>query len=275
MKIAAAPISWGVCEVPGWGYQLDPDRVITEMRTLGLTATELGPDGFLSPDILKNHDMQAIGGFVPVVLHRPGHDPLPELKELVGNFAEETVVVLAAVTGEDGYDAKPALDADGWRTLLGNLDRITAELPRAVTLHPHVGTMIETAAEVRRVLGGSHIKLCLDTGHLLIGGTNPLDLARDEPHRIAHAHLKDVDTSLATQVQAGTLSYTEAVKNGIYRPLGQGDVDIAGIITSLTAAAYNGWYVMEQDVILTTDPPPGTGPITNVQTSLTYLRGLS
>jgi inosose dehydratase len=46
-KIAGAPISWGVCEVPGWGYQLGPDRVLTEMREVGLTATELGPEGFL------------------------------------------------------------------------------------------------------------------------------------------------------------------------------------------------------------------------------------
>ncbi|GAA1000973.1 sugar phosphate isomerase/epimerase [Acrocarpospora macrocephala] len=275
MKIAAAPISWGVCEVPGWGHQLDPDRVLAEMRALGLAATELGPDGFLSPDILKNHDMRAIGGFVPVVLHQPGHDPLPGLKDLIESFAEETVVVLAAVTGADGYDTRPTLDADGWRTLLGNLDRITAELPRQVTLHPHVGTMVENAAEVRRVLDGCGIKLCLDTGHLLIGGTDPLDLALREPHRIAHAHLKDVNATLAAQVQTGALSYTEAVKIGIYRPLGEGDVDIAGIIASLTKSSYDGWYVMEQDVILTTTPPPGEGPITNVRTSLDYLQALS
>ena len=53
IKIAGAPISWGVCEVPGWGYQLDRDRVLTEMRGAGLTATELGPDGFLPTDTEK------------------------------------------------------------------------------------------------------------------------------------------------------------------------------------------------------------------------------
>ncbi len=74
MKIAGAPISWGVCEVPGWGYQLSSDRVLTEMRQAGLTATELGPDGFLPTDtgeliaLLDGYGLACVGGFVPVVL---------------------------------------------------------------------------------------------------------------------------------------------------------------------------------------------------------------
>ncbi len=73
-RIAGAPISWGVCEVPGWGYQLAPDRVLAEMAEVGLAATEWGPDGFLPADpraVLAEHHLAAIGGFVPVQLHRP------------------------------------------------------------------------------------------------------------------------------------------------------------------------------------------------------------
>ena len=106
------------------------------------------------------------------------------------------VLVLAAATGADGYDARPTLDDDQWATLLANLDRLAdAAADRGVlaVLHPHVGTMVETRSEVDRVLDGSAIRLCLDTGHLLIGGTDPLQLAREVPDRIAHAHLKDVD----------------------------------------------------------------------------------
>src|SRR5256714_6287743 len=81
-RIAGAPISWGVCEVPGWGYQLSPDRALSEMREVGLAATELGPEGFLpaEPDalaaVLRQHHLTAVGGFTPVVLHVPGQDPL-------------------------------------------------------------------------------------------------------------------------------------------------------------------------------------------------------
>ena len=86
---------------------------------------------------------------------------------------------------------------------------------RAV-LHPHVGTMVEKKDEVNRVLDGSTIPLCLDTGHLLIGGTDPLELARAAADRIAHTHLKDVDADLAARVQSGELTYTQAVAQGMY-----------------------------------------------------------
>ncbi len=207
----------GVCEVPGWGHQLAPARVLAEMRDLGLAATEFGPDGFLSAAaaeraaLLAEHGLRAVGGFAPVVLHDPGRDPLPEVRRILSGFGversnERLTVVLAAVTGLDGYDERPALDAAGWAALLGNLDRIdaaAAEIGVRAVLHPHVGTMVERSDEVRRVLDGSGIPLCLDTGHLLIGGIDPGELAARAPGRIAHVHLKDVDAGLAGAVQDG------------------------------------------------------------------------
>src|SRR4029079_4328854 len=93
VRIAGAPISWGVCEVPGWGYQLSAERVLTEMSAAGLTATEFGPDGFLPDDaeerraLLAEHDLQAIGGFVPALLHESGHDPWPGVKAALNSYA--------------------------------------------------------------------------------------------------------------------------------------------------------------------------------------------
>jgi inosose dehydratase len=283
-RIAGAPISWGVCEVPGWGYQLPPGRVLAEMRELGLSATELGPDGFLpgEPDamaeVLAHHHLQAIGGFTPLLLHVPEHDPAPEVERVLGNYAAtgSGVLVLSAVTGLDGYDTRPELDESGWTTLLHNLDRLsTLAAQRGVraVLHPHVGTMVENGAEVRRVLEGSSISLCLDTGHLLIGGTDPAELARQAPERIAHTHLKDVDAGMAARVQSGRLGYTEAVRRGMYRPLGTGDVDVPAIVVHLRAAGFDGWYVLEQDTVLT-EPPSGDGPAGDVHTSAEHLRAV-
>src|SRR6478672_1321584 len=85
-RIAGAPISWGVCEVPGWGWQYDPGTVLRQMADVGLAATEFGPDGFLPDDpqdkarLLAEADLQAVGQFVPVVLHDSGHDPVPEVE---------------------------------------------------------------------------------------------------------------------------------------------------------------------------------------------------
>ncbi|QYN36224.1 sugar phosphate isomerase/epimerase [Pseudonocardia sp. DSM 110487] len=283
-RIAGAPISWGVCEVPGWGYQLPPSRVLAEMHDVGLVATELGPDGFLPADasamadVLAGHDLRPIGGFTPLLLHVTGQDPVPDVEKLLQTYAAtgSDVLVLSAVTGLDGYDERPDLDAEGWRTLLGNLDRLDA-LAAAhgvkAVLHPHVGTMVENGTDVQRVLDGSSIALCLDTGHLLIGGTDPAELTRQAPHRIAHTHVKDVDLGLARQVQSGRRTYTEAVREGIYRPVGCGDVDFTAIVSHLRAEGYPGWYVLEQDTILT-EEPSGEGPLTDVRASVAALRAL-
>jgi inosose dehydratase len=281
-KIAGAPISWGVCEVPGWGYQLGSDRVLEEMRHVGLLATELGPEGFLPREpaamasVLSEHGLQAVGGFTPLLLHLPGHDPLPEVDRILDGYvaSDARVLILSAVTGAAGYDARPQLDEAEWKRLLSNLDRVAAlAADRGVqaVLHPHVGTMIETSAEVQQVLDGSSISLCLDTGHLLIGGTDPAELARQAPERIAHLHLKDVDSTIAAKIRSGRISYSEAVEHGMYRPLGQGDVDVAAIVGCVRAHGYHGWYTLEQDTILTEDPKD-EGPVADVRTSAEYLR---
>ncbi|GAA2778388.1 sugar phosphate isomerase/epimerase family protein [Mycolicibacterium pallens] len=282
MKIAGAPISWGVCEVPGWGYQLDPERVLSEMGQAGLSATELGPEGFLPAEpgeltaVLNRHGLSCVGSFAPVVLHDAGHDPVPDVTGVLDSLvaAGGSMLVLAAATGTDGYDSRPDLDDDQWSTLLTNLDRLAAAAAeRGITavLHPHVGTLAETGEEVARVLAGSTISLCLDTGHLLIGGTDPLQLARAVPGRIAHTHLKDVDAALAARVQSGELTYTEAVAQGMYTPLGTGDVDIAGIVATLRDNGFDGWFVLEQDTILDGEPS-GQGPLRDVLASVAYLQ---
>jgi inosose dehydratase len=285
-RIAGAPISWGVCEVDGWGYQLEPSVVLYQMREIGLVATEFGPDGFL-PDApadkaatLAAYGLHAVGQFVPVVLHDPGHDPLPDVERAMEALvaAQASTVVIAAATGGQGYDDRPVLDDAGWATLFANLDRIDAAARAhglTATLHPHVGTMVESGEETQRVIASSGIGLCLDTGHLLIGGGDPVAVAVEHPGRIAHCHLKDVRMDWARRVQEGSATYTEAVAAGMYVPLGTGDVDIAAIVRALEANAYAGWYVLEQDTILT-GPPAETGvdPLADVRTSLAHVLAL-
>jgi inosose dehydratase len=285
MKIAGAPISWGVCEVPGWGYQLDPSRVLTEMRQIGLVATEFGPQGWLPlapaerAKALAPYGLAAVGAFVPVVLHDPDHDPAPEVTRELDSFeaAGGDVLVLAANSGLAGYDKRPVLDEHGWTTMFANLDRLTelaASRGVKATLHPHVGTMVEKKAEVLRVLEGSRVSLCLDTGHLLIGGTDPAELVAKYADRVNHVHAKDVRIDLAKRVQSGELTYTEAVRAGIYAPLGEGDVDLAAIVRALDKVGFDGWYVLEQDTILDGEPTD-EGPVKDVRVSIAYLRSLA
>jgi inosose dehydratase len=282
-RIAGAPISWGLCEVPGWGHQLEPQRVLSEMEGLGLVATEFGPPGFLDGDAksrvaqLAAHGLAAVGGFHVAVLHDPGHDPVPGVDAFIDEClaAKAGMVVLAAGTGRDGYDARPELDESGWGTLLGNLDRIVDHArSRGVeaSLHPHMGTMVETGPETERVLSGSRIGLCLDTGHLAAAGADPAAIVAAHPARVRHVHLKDVDSALAARVVGGELTFAEAVRAGLFVPLGTGSVDIAGIVAGLEGAGYAGWYVLEQDVMLPGEPD-GEGPVADVRACLRYLTG--
>jgi len=292
VRTAGAPISWGVCEGPEWGRQPDRSQVLAEMRELGLTATELGPVGFLPPSptrcrsLLADYGLRAAGGFVPVVLHEVDHDPLPIVRATMRAFkdGEVDVVVLAASIGGESRDARPELDATAWKTLMGNLRRIlknAKEFGRTVALHPHIGSAVENREEVQRVLDGSSMPLCLDIGHLLVGGTDPAELVSHAAKRIAHVHLKDVNAAMAERVRAGELTHTRAVRDGLYRPLGGGDVDLPAVVGGLRKAGYDGWYVLEQDVVLESanggaGGPGGSGdPRENVRESLAYLRKLT
>jgi inosose dehydratase len=282
-RIAGAPISWGVCEVVGWGHQMRRERVLEEMRALGLVATEAGPEGFLPDDpaelreFLAGYDMALVGGFTPLVLHADESRWRAELEIVARRFAAggADVIVLAAATGLADYDARPDLSADDWRRFLRALDgasALAAEHGLQIVVHPHVGTMVETPEDIDRVLDGSTAALCLDTGHVMIGGGDPVAIAGQAPERIAHLHLKDVDAAMAARVVAKELPFSDAVRDGVFRPLGDGDLDVRAIVESVRAAGYDGWYVFEQDVMLGAEPPVGGGPREDVARSLAFLQ---
>jgi inosose dehydratase len=265
---------------------MTPDRVMAEMRELGFTATEFGSPGFL-PDgaedkaaVLKRHDLTAVGSFLDVVLHDQDRDPLPVVRSVLEGYRASGAgtIVLAAATGANGFDAvKPVLGAAEWNTLLENLRRarsLAAEFGVTAALHPHVGTMVETAGEVSTVVAESDTPFCLDTGHLIIGGTDPVQFARDNAARISHVHLKDVDLSFAGRVTRGEMSFHDGCRDGLFVPLGRGDVDIPAIVQSLASVGYDGWYVLEQDTVLAGEPEPGQGPALDAAACLAYLQSV-
>jgi inosose dehydratase len=282
-RLAGAPISWGVCEVPGWGRQLEPARVFSEMTAVGLGATELGPVGYLPLDPGKLRDtlgrfhLQLVGGFVPLVLHeRSLNGARQRTEQMADLFAEAGAdVFVAAIVLDDAWATPRPLTDDEWGRMvahLGEVDALVAERGLRLAVHPHVGTLIERDDAVQRLLATSDVGWCLDTGHLLIGGSDPVDFVRHNGARIVHVHLKDVDAKLAARVRAGELSLVEATQQGLFKPLGQGDARIAEVLRALDDVGYERWLVLEQDTAITgPEPPDGDGPVLDVGRSIEYL----
>ena len=287
-RIAGGPITWGVTGSPETSHQMDRQRVLREMAEVGLSATELGPDGFLPPDpddlrdFVSARGLSIAGGFVPAVLHRQDRFDAD-----LGYF-ERASRQLAAVGGEvlvlgpdshlDGLDTSFEMDDAEWATLLLNLRRLedlAAAHGLRTALHPHWGMAIEQSAHVDRVMASSDVDICLDTGHLYLGGANPVEVARRAPDRVIHVHLKDVDAGLAERVRAGDLTFDQAVRRGLFTPLGQGDVDVAGAVELLERNGFKGWYVLEQDTAFDAEPAASEGPVIDARLSVEFLESMT
>jgi len=267
---------------------MDRERVLAEMQQVGLAATELGPDGYLPDNVdelrtlLDRFDLSLIGGFVPALLYRS--ELVAENLAYVDRAARTLagvgapVMVLAAGSHLPGYDDQVELADAEWGTLLTSLDR-AAEIASghglATALHPHWGTAVVRQDHVERVLDQSRVDLCIDTGHLALAGADPVVIAKAASGRVAHVHLKDLDEGLARRVRSGDLAFRQAVIDGLFLPLGVGNVDIRGFMETLEAEGFEGWYVIEQDVVLDSEPEPGEGPIVAAERSYAYLEALA
>jgi len=287
-RVASAPISWGICEVPGWGKMLSTNRVLSEMAQLGLAGTELGAPGFLPTDpdeidaILEEHKLKLLGGFTPVVVHNPVE------RDATMKYVQKTIELFKKTGATQlvsspvyswNWDTPGALTTDEIKHMFKVLDEITLMCKDngiSNVLHPHLMTVVETKSDVERVLDGCDVDWCLDSGHLAIGGVDILEFAKVAFDRIGHVHLKDVDLSRAQSVLNRSQSIMQGVQDGLFTVLGKGDVPIIELVRFLENNGYQGWYVIEQDMAITGDlPAPGTGPVELVGESLAYLRSIS
>ena len=293
IRVATAPVSWGIMEVEGWARQKSYGEVLDEMVQAGYTGTELGPYGFLPTDPqplkaeLKKRNLPLLGAFVPLPLaHAEQHDTALQSAMEVARLLSQAgapFLVLAdamdparmAVAGsvDEQRDGMSAAAWDGAARLLARIARAARELGLTCVFHHHAGTFIETPAEVDRLLSMTDpelLGLCLDTGHYFYGGGDPVNCARVHGARIRHLHLKDVSPSVLETVRRKRVAYLDAIRMGVFCELGAGVVNLTAVIQQLNAAGFDGWAVFEQDV----DPTqPGCNPLESAARSRKYLRG--
>jgi inosose dehydratase len=241
IRVANAPVSYGAFEltVRSSPYVLSADDVLAAIAEAGYEGTELGPLGYLGTGAtlrrrLRDHGLELAGAFVEL---RFGDGDLTAL--------EATLDVL------DGFDARPVLCDKGPRDGEVDLDGVARAvgLARARGLEPvfhhHMGTRVQTVAEIERLLEGTDVSLLLDTGHLAAAGGDPVQGLRDWRDRVRHVHLKDV----RLDVVRAALHWSEAWRGGAFCELGAGDVDLESFCRDLRRGGYRGWVVVEQDRI--------------------------
>jgi inosose dehydratase len=282
-RIAAAPISWGVCEVPGWGTQLAPELVLADINSLGVHAVEAGPDGYLGDDpdhvraLLDANGLQLVGGFLPIVLHDASRLEwsIAQVHRKAAFFASLGAYILnTALVVDEAWSPPIRLTAEQWAHMLAALpliDQAASEHGVVQAVHPHWGTLVERDAEVRRLLDESSASICLDTGHLALGGSDVVELVETYGHRVVHVHLKDVDATVARRLQSGELSLIQATQAGLFRPLGSGDARVGEAVALLERVGYTGWYVLEQDASLADGAGSGQAR-EDAQTSIGFLQ---
>jgi len=280
-----SPSSWGISDVPGWGHQLDTERVLSEAAAVGEGAVETGPPGVL-PDrsdlakpMLKRHRLRVVAGAAQAILHH--HDiGGPELAFLDGHaswlaaLGAETLV-LTAVPPRDASKAHGiVLSSMGWAHLLhliGSVQHVCSRHRLRLAVQPRYGSMIQGPADIERLLVGTEAALCIDVGQLVLVGADPVEVLELAAGRIQHVHLNDIDEPLALQVREYGLDYAEAVSQNLFKPLGTGDARVDQVVETLRRTGYKGWYTLEQDTRL---PSADDRPLGMISRSLQHLREL-
>lgn len=267
MKISTAPCNWNNGDIPDFRPYTSPGQMMDEMVEAGYTATEWGPGMPDDPAVVREEmakrGLEMVGAFVR--LGYRDRDKWDEADAAALTVAERVKaaggsILVAAELGDDRRDAEAGhvdeaagLTDEQWRNLadgLAHLADLLEPMGMKVVLHNHVGTYVETANETRRFLeetDPAKVGWCLDVGHLKYGGGDAMDFLPTYGDRVAHVHLKDVDPDVLARAQAEKWSFRDALRGIIFPELGDGLVDIPGVVSWLKEHDYDGWLVLEQD----------------------------
>jgi inosose dehydratase len=294
MRVGNAPVSWGV-------YEADRDnppftRVLDEIAAAGYEGTELGPYGYLprDPDALRTElSRRHLGlgsSFVPLPLEDAERraasveQALAVARLLATQGVRDLIVAddeeptRAAMAGHGGASGRVAWTDGGWseaaRTLNAVGSALSDDLGMRVVVHHHAGTFIETPDEIDRLLALTEpdlVGLLLDTGHCVYGGGDPLEVLRRHDGRVRYVHLKDVSAATLERVRRGELTMPEAWAAGVFCPLGDGLGPFPAVVEALRQRDYDGWLIVEQDVVPGADGRLRPDPAESARRSRRYL----
>lgn len=275
IRIATAPVSWGIYEFEGITPKYPYARVLDEIAETGYTGIELGPWGYMptDPEVLRpemdKRGLRLLSSYVPVAF--ANHESLDQGEAFalkVGKFlaalGAETIVladdngrVTDLVQRAGTRAGSSVLNAAEWDVYAAGVNRVARrvfdETGLRVVFHHHCSGYVETAEETRQLMDrvdADLIGLCLDTGHWVYAGGDAMDAVREYGSRVRYLHLKDCDLAIRDRAIREGLDYFAANGMGVYCELGQGSVDFPRILQHMSALGYDGWAIVEQDVFV-------------------------
>lgn len=277
LRVANAPCSFGAFELTlDHRERPDPTTVLDAVAAAGYDGIDLGPPGYLAGgnslrETLDAKQLGVAGGFLslPFGAGDTHTELLPEVDELLdlleraaGDPVPRPTIADAgsperfARPGQAQHDAKLGLGERGWSRFSENLTRVTErcrERGLEPTFHPHAGTFVEAAWEIEKLLESTDVGLCFDSGHLAVGGIDPLIALREWAPRINHLHLKDVDLSALEETISAGDPLDRMVQRRVFCAFGVGDIALGELCEALAVQEYDGWLVVEQDIFPTAD----------------------
>ena len=296
IQIANAPCSWGALEFELEDKSLGYQQVLDEMVQTGYAGTELGDWGFMPSnpaelkDVLSSKNLELLGAFVPVPLARAeAHDDGVELALKTAGLMYDAgytsaFIILADENGSvedrriNAGRITPvlSLNDEQWLTFALGADRVAKAVRDTygmrTVFHHHCGGYVETPQEVEKLMELTNpelLGLCLNMGHYAFGGGDPAEALKKYYSRIWHVHFKDFDPRVGQDARENNYDYFESVEQGVFCELGLGNVEFQTIVSTLMEKGYDGWIVVEQDVL------PGMGsPNECAENNRNYLKTL-
>jgi inosose dehydratase len=278
-------VCWGISDIPDWGHQLAPERVLSEAAAVGEGTITAGPPGFL-PDrsdqarpLLRRNRLRVIAGDVHAILH---HDDIrgAELAHIDGHahwlsvLGAETLVLSVIPQRTAGAEHGLVLSNSEWAHLLhsiGSVQHVCSRHKLRLAVQPRFGSAIQGPEDIERLLVGSEAGICLDLVHLILSGADPVEVLELGAGRIQQVHLNDIDPQLAEQVRDHGEDYREAVSLGLFKPLGEGAAKVDRVVEALRSSTYRGWFTLQQETRLAS---PEDRPLGRISRSLDYLMPL-
>lgn len=288
IRWGVSPIAWANDDMPELGGDITLDELLNQVRQIGFEGVELGckfpRDAATLKPIMASHRLDIIGGWYSSNLLVRDADA--EIAAMADHLAlleavGSSVFILAetsnAVHGDRScsLDAHPQIDDQAWERFGARLNAVAAHVNGRglrFAYHHHLGTVVETAEELRRFFDvtGDHVGLTLDTGHSLCGGIDPLKVIGERPERVSHVHCKDVRRARYNRLRAGGASFLDGVVGGMFTAPGDGAYDYAPFLGALARIGYTGWIVVEAE-----QDPAVANPRVYQQLGLDTLRTLA